>query len=92
MDYTFTTNSDMPVQLVSPSYVPPQNGDPNPAVVYVNPNIETNCENAARDIIEYLEEIGMTSYQSIDPTDLSDKITLLIKKNITGNVKFTFAR
>lgn len=90
MDFTFTTTSDMPVQLMSPSYVPPQNADPNPSVVYVSPNLDSNCEQAALEILGLLDEVGLSSDRPIDTKDLQNKITTIIKNNIMGNTKFTF--
>lgn len=87
-----TKTATMPEQLVSPSYVLPQNGDPNPKVVYVNPNIEKNCEKAAWEILEYLGSVGFSSDHYFDHEKLELEVTNIIKKNITGNINFTFMR
>lgn len=92
MEYYINPTSDMPVQLVSPSWVPPQNGDPNPTVVYVNPSLDTNCENAARDVVALIEKMGLTSYKEWNPIELEEEIASLIKKNISGNVNFKLVK
>lgn len=76
--------------LSSPNYVPPTGV--NPAVVFINPNLDTNCENAARDIVALIDEMGLTSYKEVNPVELEEKIASLIKRNVSGNVNFNLVK
>jgi hypothetical protein len=76
--------------LSSPSYVPPTGV--NPAVVFINPNLDTNCENAAKDILGLIENSGFSCERPIDSVDLQEKIANIIKRNVSGNVNFSIVK